>query len=202
MDEKTWLECDDPVPMLEFLRGRGDVRKRRLFACACCRLVWSLLPSDAWRAAVEVAERYADGAASRAERAAVVAAAEGERGAPLAAMAAAHACYADASLGNARGAAVYAAELDVTIPPQEAALVRCVFGNPFRPVALDPAWRTPTALKLAQAIYDDRAFDRLPILADALEEAGCTNAVLLNHCRGAWPHALGCWAVDLLLRKE
>jgi hypothetical protein len=55
---------------------------------------------------------------------------------------------------------------------------------------------------MAQAIYDERAFDRLPILADALEDAGCTNADILGHCRGAGPHAKGCWVVDLLLGKE
>ena len=60
---------------------------------------------------------------------------------------------------------------------------------------------TPTVVQLAQSIYDDRAFDRLPILADALEEAGCTDAAILDHCRGPGPHVRGCWAVDLLLGK-
>jgi hypothetical protein len=86
------------------------------------------------------------------------------------------------------------------------ALLGDLFANPLfaspLPVALDPAWRTRTALQLAQGIYDARAFDRLPILADALEEAGCTDTVLLSHCRGPGPHALGCWVVDLLLGKE
>jgi hypothetical protein len=54
---------------------------------------------------------------------------------------------------------------------------------------------------LAQAIDDERAFDRLPILADALEDAGCTDADLLNHCRGPGLHVMGCWVVDMLLGK-
>jgi hypothetical protein len=66
----------------------------------------------------------------------------------------------------------------------------------------DPAWQTATVLQLARAIRDDRAFDRLPILGDALEEAGCTDSVVLDHCRAAGPHALNCWVVDLLLRRE
>jgi hypothetical protein len=75
-------------------------------------------------------------------------------------------------------------------------------GTPFRPVSVDPAWPTSTVIALAQGIYDQWAFDRMPILADALEEAGCTNADILDHCRGPGPHVRGCWAVDLLLGKE
>ena len=80
-----------------------------------------------------------------------------------------------------------------------------VFGNPFRPPSLPPhllAWNDGTVPRLARAIYDERAFDRLPILADALEDAGCTNADLLSHLRGPGPHVRGCWALDLLLGKE
>ena len=85
---------------------------------------------------------------------------------------------------------------------QLAALARDIFGNPFRPIRFDPAWRTSDAIALAKGIYDDRAFDRLPILADALQDAGCTNDDLLNHCRDtATPHARGCWVVDLVLGK-
>jgi hypothetical protein len=64
------------------------------------------------------------------------------------------------------------------------------------------AWNEGTVVKLTQGIYDDRAFDRLPVLADALEEAGCTNAEILAHCREPGPHVRGCWALDLLLEKE
>jgi hypothetical protein len=84
-------------------------------------------------------------------------------------------------------------------------LIRDVIGNPFRPVAVDPsllAWNDGAILKMAKAIYDERAFDRLPLLADALEDAGCTEADTLAHCRGPGPHVRGCWAVDLLLEKE
>ncbi len=79
---------------------------------------------------------------------------------------------------------------------------RDVTGNPFRPVAFDPAWRTSTALVIAQGIYDDRAFNRLPILADALQDAGCENCDILSHLRGEGPHVKGCWALDLVLGKE
>jgi hypothetical protein len=84
----------------------------------------------------------------------------------------------------------------------QCALLRCIFGNPFRPAAVDSAWLTPGVVELARAIYDDRAFERMPILADALEEAGCTNADILTHCRLPGPHVRGCWVVDLVLGKE
>jgi hypothetical protein len=83
-------------------------------------------------------------------------------------------------------------------------LLRDVFGNPFRPAAVAPtwlAWHGETVPKLAQSVYDERAFERLPILADALEEAGCADAALLGHLRSPGPHARGCWALDLLLGK-
>ena len=84
----------------------------------------------------------------------------------------------------------------------QADLLRDIFGNPFRPVTLNPAWRTGNVTALAQSIYDDRAFDRMPILADALEDAGCDNADILNHCRQPGEHVRGCWVVDLVLGKE
>jgi hypothetical protein len=84
----------------------------------------------------------------------------------------------------------------------QAALLRCIVPNPFRPVLLEPSWLTSTVVSLAQTAYKERAFDRLPILADALEEAGCTNDDLLDHCRGPGPHVRGCWVVDLVLGKS
>jgi hypothetical protein len=78
-------------------------------------------------------------------------------------------------------------------------LVREVFGNPFRPIAFHPSWLTPTAVGIARGVYDDRAFDRLPILADALQDAGCEDEQVLAHCRGGGPHVRGCWVVDGVL---
>jgi hypothetical protein len=83
----------------------------------------------------------------------------------------------------------------------QADLLRCIVGKSFRPIACDPSWRTSIAVGLAEAIYADRAFDRLPILADALEEAGCTHPDVLSHCRSDSPHVRGCWVVDLVLGK-
>jgi hypothetical protein len=85
-------------------------------------------------------------------------------------------------------------------------LLRCIFGPlPFRPITFDRSWldwKDSTIPKLAQAIYNDRAFDRLSILADALEESGCDNPEILNHCRQPGEHVRGCWALDLVLGRQ
>ena len=81
-------------------------------------------------------------------------------------------------------------------------ILRDIVGNPFRPVTFDPEWRTSTVTALAQQMYDSRDFTAMPILADALQDAGCENADILDHCRGPGPHVRGCWVVDLVLGKE
>jgi hypothetical protein len=81
-------------------------------------------------------------------------------------------------------------------------ILRDIFGNPFRPATLDPSWLTSTVVALARGIYEERAVDRMPILADALQDAGCDSADVLGHCRGPGPHVRGCWVVDLVLGKE
>ena len=80
-------------------------------------------------------------------------------------------------------------------------LLRDIVGNPFRSITMDPEWLTPALIQHAQAIYHDRAFDRLPILAYALEEAGCDDPAMLNHLRATGPHCRGCWVLDLALWK-
>ena len=80
-------------------------------------------------------------------------------------------------------------------------LIREMFGNPFRPVAFDPSWRTSAAVGVARQMYDTRDFSGIPILADALQDAGCDSDDVLNHCRNAGIHVRGCWVVDLVLGK-
>jgi len=86
--------------------------------------------------------------------------------------------------------------------PERAGVMRELFGNPFKPVVADPFWLTSDVVALASGIYEDRAFDRMPILADALQDAGCGNEDLLTHCRDTTAtHVRGCWVVDLVLGK-
>jgi hypothetical protein len=81
-------------------------------------------------------------------------------------------------------------------------MLREIIGNPFRPIACVPSWRTSAVLALARAMYEDRRFDDMPLLADALEEAGCTEEAILKHCRDPGEHVRGCWVVDLILDKN
>jgi hypothetical protein len=84
---------------------------------------------------------------------------------------------------------------------RQTVLVRDIFGNPFRPVTINPDWLTSTAIALARGMYESRDFSPMPILADALQDAGCDNDDILTHCRGPGPHVRGCWVVDLVLGK-
>jgi hypothetical protein len=84
----------------------------------------------------------------------------------------------------------------------QAAIFRDIVGNPFAPVSFDRSWRTEDTLGLALGIYEDRAFGRLPLLADALMDAGCDDERVLRHCHSTGAHARGCWAVDLILGKQ
>jgi hypothetical protein len=83
-----------------------------------------------------------------------------------------------------------------------ARLVREVFGNPFKPIAVEPAWCTEAVVSLARTIYDQREFSRLPELADLLQQRGCKSKAILEHGRDPRPHYRGCWVVDSLLRKS
>jgi hypothetical protein len=87
--------------------------------------------------------------------------------------------------------------------PRLVRLLRDIFGPlPFRDIAAHPSWLTTDVLALARGIYDDKAFDRMPILADALQDAGCDNPDILSHCRvEGWEHVRGCWVIDLLLGR-
>ncbi|WP_227254383.1 hypothetical protein [Frigoriglobus tundricola] len=81
-------------------------------------------------------------------------------------------------------------------------LIRDIFGNPFRPVAFSPSWRTDTAVALARQMYESRDFGAMPILADALQDAGCENTDILAHCRIPGLHVRGCWVLDAVLNKQ
>ena len=221
MTEAEWLACTDPKPMLGFLRGKASERKLRLFACACCRRVWHLLADERSREAIRIAERFADGDSSSDEleatyRPAVAACHEAEGGAHFAAAGAAERSATDAaryaSYGVGAGLRPWPGLWGVELKAVEeahASLVREVFGNPFRPVTTSSSSQSPQVVALAQAAYDERELPagtldlaRLAVLADALEEAGCTAQTILDHLRGPGPHVRGCWAVDLILGKE
>jgi hypothetical protein len=201
MTEAEWNACTQPRQMLQALRRKASDRKLRLFACASCRRSFRLMTDERSRQAVEVAERFADELAGPLELAAAwfdadaaVRNAKGPRGAAWYAHAATrHTAWGGAGTAKARRAAWEAAQSSQQ--QAQAAILRDIFGNPFRPVCLDPAWlawNDGTMRRLAAAIYGQGRFRDLPVLADALEDAGCDNEEVLTHCRGSGPHAKGC----------
>ncbi len=209
MTEAQWLACRDPDALLEFLRQRAysgqgrypTPRKVRLFACACCRRAWPALTDERSRQAVEVAERYADRRASREELARTFLIAKGVGRLGNAAFAAASACAPRCNADRVAAQAALAGDPRHWAAERaaQAELVHDLFGNPFAPVpVVRPEWQW-AVLRLARVVYDERTFDGLPRLADALEEAGCAAAVLLTHLRAPGQHARGCWALDLLM---
>jgi hypothetical protein len=227
MTEQEWLnEKAHPQSLwmdfsrMSIMRTKVGRRKLRLFGCGCCRLIWPQIYDARLRKAVEVAERFADGqaTASELERAGKSAKIiKGSRGYseedPNAQTNTVEALVV-ATTGkspNSTAAAMSLYPLPLAgyrgEPKQANALIcdllRDIFGNPFRPIAFSPEWRTDTAIALARTMYDSREFSAMPILADALQDAGCDNTDILNHCRDAkQTHVRGCWVVDLVLGKS
>ncbi len=216
MDEERWLNGTDPHAMLDYLRGRVVERKLRLFACACVRQHWELLADVRSRRAVEVGELYADGLASEVER--FDAWDEASEVPGKDALARAAVCVVEADNEHAEGdralvdivhEVVRELAIRIALPQAEyqarcAALLRCIFGA--RPFSTPPRvpdgirlWGDRTVPRLARAIYEEHSFADLPVLADALEDAGCTDGPILDHLRRPGPHARGCFALDACL---
>jgi hypothetical protein len=229
MTEAEWLASTDPEPMLAFLRRKASERKLRLFAVACCRRIWHLIPEEVGRRAVELAEEYAAGMLAEEALSGVRAQSnpvthrrydkKRELGMTRAGYAQAAAWASVGPSSAARSAELvlgYLAGAVAARRPEKRAqgtLLRDIFGNPFRPPRPLPptvlAWNRGRVRLLAQAIYDERQLPegtldaaRLAILADAMLDAGCEDEELMQHCRSEGPHVRGCWAVDLILGKS
>jgi hypothetical protein len=221
--EREWEECWLHVPMLNHLRSTASPRKLRLLALAYCNVHRARILHKRMLRALDVLEQYADGLATSAE---MVSAANGvwntssERGGIQ------ELTKDDLTLRGglvkaddiregvawaARSAIVSRADAfdcvtralnRVGKSVDACFLTREVFGNPCRPITFDPRWLSSDVVGLSEAIYQERAFDQMPILADALMDAGCDNEDILNHCRSDQPHCRGCWVVDLILAKS
>jgi hypothetical protein len=224
-DSRRMLEF---VQRKQFIPPKLAARRRlRLFAVACCYNLqpWTWFENEQIQRLLRVAEEYAEGRATKHElhdaresAEPIFAAAEQENlvGNPWGVYAVRTLATTDDSANTAISAfaeeAVAMCVPDMVawelwgqeeeIRKKQAQLFRDIFDNPFRSRTFDPAWRTPSVLAVARAIYAERLFADMPILADALEEAGCTNADILDHCRSGSEHVRGCWALDLVLGKE
>jgi hypothetical protein len=215
MTESEWLACHDPMQMLYRLGDQLSERKRRLFACACCRAVRPLAQHREYQHALEMAERFANGQATREELRTACLGNEPGHGPGALWFAEAITClkprfsnefltvpgHAARALRDMTGAEDWSAALRV-----QAEILRDLTGHLYHPVTINPSalprQTSLTPRDLAQVIYDDSAFHELPVLADVLEDAGYADAVVLDHCRRPGYHARGCWVVDLLLDKK
>jgi hypothetical protein len=182
LDEAAYLASCEPRRLVSFLRVSPfpwSIRRVALFGCACLRLVWDRL-SPKLRHSVVEAEELADGKKSNTRQATSL------------------------SLTDERAWTAWEGvpQFGGPLPVCPGQLVHDIFGNPFRPVAIEPEWLTRldgTVVRLARDIYDAHRFEEMPVLGDALEDAGCGDEGILAHCRGPGPHACGCWLVDGLL---
>jgi hypothetical protein len=197
---------------LVFLEGKASDRKARLFACGVGFYLLPYLGDERSRRVIEVAEKHADGLATASEldaaRESAIEANLGFASHTVSLLGDRFAWQAARvvviSLQQAQ-AEVSAKDWSKTLVARSRTLLHCVFGNPFSSATINPsfrAWNGGTIVRLSEAIYNDRAFDRLPMLADALEDAGCDDAALLGHCRQPGPHVRGCWVVDLLSGRQ
>jgi hypothetical protein len=215
MTEEQWFASTDAAQLIRACPKKIAPRKLRLFMADWFRLNWDTVRVPAVREAVELAERYVDGIASKKQLERMYDVLRDTRGwgatDSLLVVWPGDDQMAEAAIQFAQmlRAAQYVPwamdELKVEYKARMALLanfLRDIVGNPFQPVAFDPAWRTDAAVTLAKGMYDSRDFGAMPILADALQDAGCTNDDILNHCRDVQQaHVRGCWVVDLVLGK-
>jgi hypothetical protein len=201
--------------MVNVALERASTRQIRLFRLACCELLRGIIPIEHYVEWIALLERVAEGRGTFHDAAAVSEVMH-ELGNTWA--------YPQ---GSAAGAFHWALDPDDAIATtvmiqfvsaargrlgpydlpihnwsDQPRLLRDIFGNPFRPVQFDSRWRTSNVVDLTRTINEERTFERLPILADALMDAGCADEQILKHCRSKGPHLRGCWAVDLILGKQ
>jgi hypothetical protein len=219
MTEAEWLAATDPKPMELCVEQSTSERKLRHYLYQCVNRHRALLPDARSVNALDLLEHFADHSFSPSDQQKAISTAhEGVRAFanPLANADSEH----QRTLLSAAWLVCIACDWEMggrRIPWgisgcflnhfEEGRIHRCqllrdIFGNPFRPLTLNPAWLTSTVATLAQQVYDSRDFSAMPILADALQDAGCDNEQILNHCRQPGGHTRGCWVVDLLLDKK
>lgn len=225
MTETEWLAGNDYWGALWHPPFKPDVRKLRLFCAGCARRFWPDLHDDRSRAAVEVFERFVEGGASERELLhAEVEAAEAfrhlrgvsiseglnweydsrPRGAEAVVSLVAEGRQIAGAAASETAGSIANSFREVGGPDALFCdLLRDIFGHVFRAVIFSPEWRTDTTVSLARQMYESRDFSAMPILADALQDAGCDSDDILSHCRGPKAtHVRGCWVVDLVLGKE
>lgn len=223
LTEEKWLAHIDASRLLRHLqrchrigKRKPGCRKLRLFACAVCRqILWDIPLPTIFHSIVEAAERYADGdikigTLTAKDRPASKLVPRPYSGAPANAANAMRNAAWPSDISAAYGVAFHAVEVlkknkDRHAKRKVASVVREIFGNPFRAPGINSdllRWKDATLPTMARVIYDERRFADLPVLADALEEAGCRDLEILRHCREPGNHVRGCWVLDMLLGMD
>jgi hypothetical protein len=222
MTEEQWLTTRDDLAMLEQIQADVSLRKLRLLYCGAARHRWDLVRPKRWKDAVALGEQLAERDDENAREqmkstlySYIIRRKRREKLKryglnldcwPPSDANAIHSLllgsmFSDRMLRQSHRISAWTTGR-IVVSEVAASFLRCIFGNPFSPVVFVESWRTETAVALAAGIYEERAFDRLPILADALEDAGCDHADVLTHCRVPSPHVRGCWVVDGVLGKS
>jgi hypothetical protein len=218
MTEAEWLTGTRPLALLGYLiderqRGRYPDRVFRSLAVAVARRLDPRSLDRRSRKALEVAEKFARGETTSHELERAQRGVHEGMPRPDGGMEGFAACCAVAVTGvNGVAAAWDTVQLIKTVGPLLPSLldalpdlIREVFGNPFHTPTLPAHWRVwneGTIARLARHAHEQRRFDEMPVLGDALEDAGCVDEQTLAHCRSATPHVLGCWVLELLLAEE
>jgi hypothetical protein len=202
--------------MVNFVQENASDRKLRLFAVACCRINEHLLPNNNLRDSIGVIEDYADGLANNKDLQKVYTYADrltsslkdflavfSTRSVAVAASMTSNFAFQARELSDMLYSQTkpwqHPTAWDLHIP-----LLHEIFGNPFQTAQTRFKLKSEsrTVVKLAKKLYDKKEFEQMPLLAEALEKAGCSDHDLVSHCRAKVVHVRGCWALDLILGKE
>ncbi len=222
MTATDWNTTDDVNAMLDAIRGKASDRKSLLFACGCCRLIEAKVPAAGYLA--NKLESDAGRTLTQDDKwsmFAVVSSALLGNIHPLISRFLSGTDNQPWQLSKnvsslirmmtpAPGHEVTGEVLEISVgaePPRksfdQANVLREVVANPFHEIVFAPEWRTETVLGLAESIDESPAWDRLPILADAMQDAGCEVPAILDHCRDPLRvHRRGCWVLDLVLNRS
>lgn len=205
----TW--GDLPALFGSLARGKISLRRKRLLACGACRLHWNTTTDARLRRAIELSEHHADGliseeqmqVSSRETEELVELRGQRRNGADdLGPIVELERAVADLARGEILLSLLHAWQADCTRQKDWLVLIRDLLQGTMSTVTVQPTWKKwndQLVEKVARTIYDEARFDELPILADALEEAGCDHPLLLSHLRSPGPHYRGCWALDWVL---
>jgi hypothetical protein len=206
MTEEEWVACFEPLELLESVREAAPFEQLWRYVVLSLRGIGADQPAESLERLVTEGVNEHNLAVQRApfwvqsQRTSGGGYSQGRKPVRIpAATQRARAVLAAFQIDAKTSAAAVTRETQHLLQREQCDWLKCLFPNPFRPVTFAPEWRTDTAIALARTMYEAREFGAMPILADALQDAGCDNDDILNHCRAPGAHVRGCWVCDLVL---